>query len=424
MKRNKLKTAGVACVAAAAIWTFGSVPAQAAEPDIEASASIMIDADTGQVVFEDNTDELLSAASMSKMMTEYIVNKAVEDGDISWNDEVAISDKVRELSLQTNLSNVPLRQDETYTVEELYEAMAIYSANGATIALAEHIEGSEAAFADRMNQQAGELGMENYEFVNATGLNNSMMMDHAPEGSEENAENMMSANDTALLAYHLLDEYPEVLDVAGIPKKTFKEGTEEPTDMINWNKMLPGLEQEYEGVDGLKTGTTDLAGNAFTGTIEQDGNRYISVVMNAETKMSRFTETAKLYDYAERELESRTLVEKGAEIDGESSIEVEGGQEESIDVTAGEKLELISSEEIEPEYEIAVSKSEAPIEKGEEVGTVVVANSEASYVQGGASRTEVPLTADEAVEERGWFGNIVQSVSNLFISVWHAAAGK
>lgn len=417
MRRNKLKTAGVSCVAAAAIWMFGSTPAQAAEPDIEASASIMIDADTGQVVFEDNTDELLPAASMSKMMTEYIVNKAIEDGDINWSDEVAISDKVRELSLQTNLSNVPLRQDEAYTVEELYEAMAIYSANGATIALAEHIEGSEAAFADRMNQQAGELGMKNYEFVNATGLNNSTMMGYAPEGSEENAENMMSANDTALLAYHLLDEYPEVLDVAGIPKKTFNEDSEEPIDMINWNKMLPGLEQEYEGVDGLKTGTTDLAGNAFTGTIEQGGNRYISVVMNAETKMSRFTETAKLYDYAERELKSQTLVEKGAEIDGESSIEIEGGQEESIDVTAGEELELISSEEIEPEYEIAVSKNEAPIEKGEEVGTVVVTNSEASYVQDGASRTEVPLIADEAVEKRGWFGNIVQSVSNLFSSV-------
>ena len=139
--------------------------------------------------------------------------------------------------------------------------------------------------------------------------------------------------------------------------------------------------------------------------------------MNAETKMSRFTETAKLYDYAERELKSQTLVEKGAEIDGESSIEIEGGQEESIDVTAGEELELISSEEIEPEYEIAVSKNEAPIEKGEEVGTVVVTNSEASYVQDGASRTEVPLIADEAVEKRGWFGNIVQSVSNLFSSV-------
>ena len=83
-------------MAAAAIWMFGSTPAQAAEPDIEASASIMIDADTGQVVFEDNTDELLPAASMSKMMTEYIVNKAIEDGDISWSDEVAISDKVRE----------------------------------------------------------------------------------------------------------------------------------------------------------------------------------------------------------------------------------------------------------------------------------------------------------------------------------------
>ncbi|WP_079474461.1 D-alanyl-D-alanine carboxypeptidase family protein [Marinococcus halophilus] len=414
MKRNKLKTAGVSCVAAAVIWTFGSMPVQAAEPDIEASASIMIDADTGQIVYEDNTEELLSAASMSKMMTEYIVNKAVEEGDISWNDEVAISEKVRELSLQTNLSNVPLRQDETYTVKELYEAMAIYSANGATIALAEHIEGNEAAFADRMNQQAEELGMEKYEFVNATGLNNSTMMGYAPEGSGKSAENMMSANDTALLAYHLLDEYPEVLDVAGVPKKTFNEDSEESIEMINWNKMLPGLQQEYEGVDGLKTGTTDLAGNAFTGTIEQDGNRYISVVMNAKTKMSRFTETAKLYDYADRELESQTLVEKGAEIGRDSSIEVENGQEENIQVAAGEALELISSENKEPEYEIAVSKNEAPIEKGEEVGTVVVTNSEASYIQGRANRTEVPLVAAEAVEKRGWFGNMVQNIGNLF----------
>lgn len=140
-----------------------------------------------------------------------------------------------------------------------------------------------------MNAKAKELGMKDYEFVNSTGLNNSSLGENYPEGTDPNGENMMSARDTAKLAYHLVKDYREVLEVSSIPVKEFEGNT-----MINWNWMLPGHESQnfkqysYKGLDGLKTGHTDLAGYTFTGTAERDGQRLISVVMRTDSIGARF----------------------------------------------------------------------------------------------------------------------------------------
>lgn len=158
------------------ILALVTVPYQKAEANtinVDASAAIMINGDTGQILYEDNIDEQLAIASMTKMMTEYLLFEAIEEGQVSWDDTVTIEDHLYPLSHQGGLSNVMLRSDYDYTVKDLYESMAIYSANASTMALASHIAGSESAFVQQMNEKAAELGLDHYDFVNSSGLPNS-----------------------------------------------------------------------------------------------------------------------------------------------------------------------------------------------------------------------------------------------------------
>lgn len=409
-------------------------PVQAAAPDLEAEAAILVDAETGKILYDENIDVILPPASMTKIMTEYLVHEAIAEGEIDWDDEVHISDTVRQLSLDSSLSNVPLRQDEVYTVKELYEAMAIYSANAATVALAEHISGSEKNFVDRMNAKAEEIGMGDYKFVNSSGLNNQSMKGHHPEGTGADEENMMSARATAILAYHLLKEYPEVLDTASIRKMTFKEGTEDYIEMENWNWMLPGSVFEYEGVDGLKTGYTDLAGNAFTSTAERDGLRLISVVMRTESREARFKETAKLLDYGFNDFQHVNVVEKGDTVEGYETIPVSKGKEDEVSVSAGADLTVLVEKGEEDSVTPVVTfnedvlnedgKIEAPMEKGEVIGTIAIEyEGEAAYLQDELQeKHHVPLVLDESVEKAGWFSLTLRSIGSFFGSVWDQAA--
>ena len=216
---------------------------------LKGEAAILIDAETGKVLYEKNADQLLGVASMSKMMTEYIVLEAIEEGKIHWDQKVRINEFIHRLSSPNlGLSTVGLTQDEEYTVKELYDSMVIHSANASTVALAELLAGSEANFVKMMNEKAEELGLQDYHFVNSTGLNNSDMLGGHPEGTDVNDENKMSARATAQLAYRLLKDYPEVLQTASQPVLEFRG-----VEYKNFNWMLPGLIFEYDGVDGLKT---------------------------------------------------------------------------------------------------------------------------------------------------------------------------
>ncbi|RSL29810.1 D-alanyl-D-alanine carboxypeptidase [Salibacterium salarium] len=409
---------------------------EANEPDLAADSAILVEAETGKVIYNKEADVILPPASMTKIMTEYLVNEAVANGDISWDDEVDISDKVIQISQDYDLSNVPLREGISYTAEELYDAMAIYSANGATIALAEHVAGSESNFVDMMNEKAEELGMTEYELVNSTGLNNESMNGLHPEGTAADAENMMSARAMAILTYHLLDEYPQALEVASTTEKAFKEESANVL-MENWNWMLPGsLEEQldYEGVDGLKTGYTDLAGNAFTGTVERDGTRYISVVMRTDTRMARFEETAKLYDYGYNDFSSTEVIEDGETFDEVSSLPVIKGKEDSVSVSAGENLSVLiedgNEDNITPSIQIDEEllnedgELEAPLEEGTTVGTVAIdGQADSEYLKDEmASSQEVPLVLDEKVEKAGWLALTTRSIGGFFGSMWNSAS--
>src|SRR5690625_1093941 len=207
--------------------------------DVEAESAILVDSDTGKILYAKNADKALPPASMTKMMTEYLVWEAIEAGEITWEDEVEISDFAYEISADDDFSGVGLKLNHSYTVRELYEAMAINSDNATTIALAEYIAGSEGEFVKLMNQKGEELGLDNFEFVNSTGLENESLGDNYPEGTDPDGVNMLSAKSAALLAHHLINDYPEALDISSKVEFTFKDQTIKDQTIRNWNWMLP-----------------------------------------------------------------------------------------------------------------------------------------------------------------------------------------
>ncbi|WP_062350946.1 serine hydrolase [Bacillus kwashiorkori] len=396
--------------------------------DIKAKAAIIIDAKTGKVLYEDNADELLGVASMSKMLTEYLVLEAIHEGRISWDQKVTINEFVHKLSSPyLGLSNVGLTQGEAYTVKELYQAMAIHSANAATVALAEVIAGTEGNFVKLMNEKAAELELGDFHFVNSTGLNNSDMLDNHPEGTDINDENKMSARATAKLAYHLLNDFPEVLDTAKISRLKFRDGR----TYNNFNWMLPELTFEYEGVDGLKTGSTNFAGYCFTATAVKSNQRFITVIMNTKSQIERFNETAKLLDYAFANFGEDTLFEKGFVPESKKTLPVTKGKDDSVKIATKDPLSLIIKNGEKDKYKakLVLNKKKlnedgqltAPVKEGDVVGylTYEYDGDDLGFITDKESTVKVDVVATESVEKANWFVLMMRGIGNFFASLWN-----
>ncbi|MFE6137193.1 D-alanyl-D-alanine carboxypeptidase family protein [Bacillus sp. NPDC057893] len=259
------------------------VPPKYIPPEIDAKAAIIIDASNGEVIYQNNENEAVAPASMSKMMTAYLVLESIHNGKVRWEDPVKISAK----SAQTEGAKIPMQVNDTLTVKDLYQALMIESANNSAVALAEYIAKTEKNFVQLMNEKAQRLEMsDKAKFANASGL-------QEPDGSETK----MTAADVAKLAYHLIKDYPEILEVTHLSQSQLAFNN---VNVTSTNEMLKKNNKALyiEGIDGLKTGFTDSAGYCFTGTAKQGDNRIITVVMGTKSKTKRFTETQKLMSYA------------------------------------------------------------------------------------------------------------------------------
>jgi len=394
--------------------------------NIEAGAAILVEANSGKILYQKNADELLSIASMTKMMSEYLVNEAVAKGKLKWDQKVKVSEYAYKISQDRSLSNVPLRNGDSYTVKELYEAMAIYSANGATIALAEAVAGKEVEFVKLMNDKSKELGLKNYKFVNSTGLTNKDLKGQHPEGTTPDEENKMAARDVAILAQHLIQDFPKTLDTAKISKKTFREGTTDRIEMINWNWMLPGLSKAYDGVDGLKTGSTPEAGDCFTGTIERDGMRFISVVIKTKSRDARFDETKKLYDYGFANFEMKQLYKKGSSVKGQETVRVENAKDKDVAVQTKQTVSLPMPKGSKDVYKTELTEAskgqEAPIKKGAVLGQMVITpkdTNDPGFLSG--KSLQIDLVTTSAVEEANWFTRSMRGIGSFFSGMWNSA---
>ncbi|MCM3571376.1 serine hydrolase [Neobacillus mesonae] len=406
--------------------------------NVNADGAILVDAETGKILYEKNADSPLGVASMTKMMTEYLLLDAVKQGKVKWDQEYSVSDLVYKMSQPRELSNVPLRKDGKYNVRELYEAMAIYSANGATIALAEIIGGSETNFVKMMNEKAKKLGLKHTKFVNSCGLNNADYHGDQPEGTGPEDENVMSSRDVATLAFHLINEYPDVLKTASTPMKVFREGTDDRIVMKNWNWMLPSLVYGYQGMDGLKTGTTDFAGYCFTGTASRDGKRFITVVQNAVNSSgqggykARFDESRKMLDYAFNNTTKEELVPKHYQVKGHKTIPVIKGKDDQVKIYTKSAIDMVIENGEKNNYKpvLVLDKKKlnkngeltAPIKKGEKIGYLTVEPKNGDKIkyltEEGKKKVQVDVVAAQDVEKANWFVLMMRGIGHFFGDVW------
>jgi len=397
--------------------------------DLEAESAILVDFETGKILFAKEPDLVLPPASMTKMMTEYLVWEAIDKGQISWDSTTEISDYSYALSKNNAFSGVGLKQNKDYTVRELYEAMAINSDNATTVALAELIAGSEGEFVKLMNQKAEEMGLTDYEFVNSSGLDNESLDGNHPEGTKADDTNLLSARSTALLAYYLVKDFPEALEISSIPETKFDE-----QEVRNWNWMLDHdasfLKQfYYEGVDGLKTGYTELAGNNFTGTAIRDGQRFITVVMNTKSRESRFEETAKLLDYGFDNFKREEIFPAGYQLSDESTLPVAKGKKDTVDIATEQEFSTLIKEEDKENYSIKYhldkdkvnkdGKLTAPIKEGEKVGTaeVVFEGEDSGYIFD-ENTEQINLVTTHSVEKSNWFMLTLNAIGDFFSNLF------
>ena len=380
--------------------------------DLNLKAAVLVEPITGQVLLSINADQAYAPASMTKLMTGYIVEDKVKKGEISWNDLVT----VKENASKTIGSRVYLAKGDTHTVKELFTAMLVHSANDAAVALAEHVSGSEQQFVKQMNQEAKRLEMINSSFINVTGLDRADMP--IPFRPEEKGENLMSAMDVATLVRSIIQDHPDFLEVSTLQSYKFRPTDKEPLVSTNWmlesNANNSKYKQfAYEGLDGMKTGFTDSAGYCFAGTAERDGMRLISVVMGTESMTKRFTETKKVLDYGFNHFEKRQVVAEKSAVKSMESVPVKMGIKTEVPVLTDQAVDFVVPKGIDAPQLSYRTKIEgealtAPFQAGTIAGTITY-----TYQIEGIDTVQektVNLITAEQMEKAGWFRLMSRSI--------------
>lgn len=334
--------------------------------DIKAKSAVLMEPNTGKVLYEANSDEQLSPASITKIMSLLLVMEAIDRGDFSLETVVTAS----EHACSMGGSQIWLEPGETMTVNDLLKAAVIASANDACVALGETVAGSEEGFVAMMNERAEQLGMTKTHFVNCTGLD--------AEG------HLTSAYDVAVMSSELI-KHDLIKDYSTVWMDSLRDGKSE---LVNTNKLV----RFYEGTTGLKTGTTSKAKYCVSATAERNGMELVAVVMAGETTNDRFNGAKKLLDYGFANYNFSSI---GAELEDGLTLDVAKGTQKKIAVKAENTLNILLPKTASGNIERKTVFKEditAPVKKGEVLGTVTV-------TMGGEQLGEIPVVAAEEVEK-------------------------
>lgn len=312
-----------------------------------AKSAIMIEASTGEILFQKNKDEKLAPASMTKMMSMLLIIEEIENGNLKWNEMITTSEKASSMGG----SQIFLKVGEKMTVEDLLKGVAIASGNDAVVALAERVSGSEEQFVKRMNIRAKDLGLKNTNFINATGLT---------------ADNhYSSAYDMSLIAKELV-KHEKILEFTSTYEDYLRKDTKSPFWLVNTNRLV----RFKEGVDGLKTGFTDEAGYCLTATMKKDNMRLITVVMKEENTSKRSADTTKMLDYGFNIYMVQTILDEKTTIEKKK---VELGKTLTTEIVPKENITILNKKSDDQKnitYKTNINKIIAPVKKGDKVGTI------------------------------------------------------
>jgi serine-type D-Ala-D-Ala carboxypeptidase (penicillin-binding protein 5/6) len=362
------------------LFTSLWVPAASAEEKKSADitnnvkSAILIERDTGEVLYEKNSNEQLPPASMTKIMTMLLIMEAIDEGKLTWDEKISTS----EYAASMGGSQIFLEPGEQMTTKQMLQGIAIGSGNDASVAMAERIGGSEEAFVEMMNEKTKELGLKDTFFKNTTGLPSS--------------GHFSTAHDMAIMAKELL-KYEDITKFTGMYEAYLREDTDKKFWLVNTNKLV----RFYPGVDGLKTGFTAEAKYCLTATAEKDGMRVIAVVFGAPTSKERNAQVTKMLNYAFNQYQTHPMFKRNQAV---GLAKVSKGKEKTVEAVTSEPLSLLTKKgekTADVEQKINLKKElDAPIKKGDKVGTI-------KLLKGGQVVIESDLIAKSDVKEAGWW---------------------
>ncbi|MQW24042.1 MULTISPECIES: serine hydrolase [unclassified Lactococcus] len=380
---------------------------------VAAKSAIAIDADSGKILYAQNaTDSSTQIASVTKLVTAYLVYQKIDEGKLSWDTKVPISTYAYDLTLNSAASNVKMTKGEKISVKDLMNALMLPSANSAAVALAEQIAGSEPKFVDLMRAQLKTWGITDAKIYNASGLPNSLLGKNIYPNSATTDVNTMSAEDVAIVSYHLLKDYPQILDITKQTQMTFdKDGSSKAT-MNTTNQMLKGYAQYRSGVDGLKTGSTGYQINCFAATTYQNGFRIITVILEADSpatdNSTTFNLTNLLMNHIYGSWTTDTLVSKGKVYKDFTKFNVIDGKQKTVKLVAKKDITPVvpkaedgtaNSKNLTVTTDKKTSASTtAAVKKGTTLVTIRTSLKDSLGYIPGASQAEFPLIAADTVD--------------------------
>lgn len=380
IKIFKMSLAGL-LFSVATISSAGMITPNPTAPSIAGTAHILQDYDSGHILMSENADERLPPASITKLMTSYVVSQEIHDGNIKLDDEVLISEKAWRMIGSRSFIEVNTK----VTVEALLRGMIVQSGNDAAVALAEHVAGSEEVFAQMMNQYAQKLGMVNTNYQNATGL--------------PGPEHYTTAHDIAILSAALIRDYPEHYQWYAEKEYTYNGITQHNRNKLLWRDNT---------VDGLKTGHTEEAGYCLSASAKRDGMRLIAVVLGTASENARAQEIQKMFNFGFRFFETHQLYAADEAI---TQTKVWKGQTDQLNLGLAQPLSITVPRGRYKDLQASTNIQQpvvAPVAKGTELGEVEIRLGDEVV----ATRK---LVAVEEVEKGSWWRRILDS---LLMLIW------
>ena len=367
-------------------FPFSVLAEEAVETELipGAVSGVLMEANTGKIVFQKEADKEVAVASMTKMVAQILILDAIRNGDISWNQMVTVSQSAADMGG----SQIYLSVGEKISIRDLFKGISMASANDATVQMAEVIAGSEDSFVKLMNEKVKEMGLKHTVFKNCTGLDED--------------GHYSSAYDMAMIARELVTNYPEILEFSSVYEDYLREDTENKFWLVNTNKLV----RFYEGADGLKTGHTDAAKYCLAATAKKDDLRFIAVVLGEENSNVRNQEVMNLLDYGFSHYQIHMLKKQG---DVVKDISLNKASKDKLSLTPVHDVGVLEEKENQKhkyQLQLKINDASLPIKKGDVVGKAIVK-------ENGVKITSVPLTSLDDVSKLSFWQLLGNAIKEL-----------